>query len=179
MVASAAAIQEVSARIYEVVHSMMQRLRPGILDDLGLVVTLKEEVNAWQERQPDTLYKLSINNDLPDLGEDVNITLYRIVQECLTNIAKYAQAHHVTVSLDIVDETRVNEAWKASGHSVRLVIQDDGVGMNVETRGPGLGVIGVRERVEGFSGRFSLTSQPGQGTTIIVDLPLTSAISGA
>jgi two-component system sensor histidine kinase TtrS len=179
VVASAAAIREVAARIYEVVHSMMQRLRPDILDDLGLVVTLKEEVNAWQERQPGALYKLSINSDLPDLGEEVNITLYRIVQECLTNIAKHAQAHHVTVSLAVVDEPRTDEAWGADGHGIRLIIQDDGVGMNTEARGPGLGLIGVRERVEGFSGRFSLTSQPGQGTTIIVDLPLTSAKSGA
>ena len=62
---------------------------------------------------------------------------------------------------------------------VRLVIQDDGVGMEQQTRGPGLGLIGMRERVESLNGRFSLDSSPGNGTTILVDLPLTLAESDA
>ena len=176
---SAAAIQEVASHIYEVVHSMMQRLRPGMLDDLGLADTLGEEVGAWRDRRPDTVYELAIDADLGDLGEDLNITIYRVLQECLTNIAKYAKASHVTVRLTGADGFGAGASGGERRHSVHLVIQDDGTGMDVTSCGPGLGLIGMRERVEGLNGRFTMESSPGQGTTIAVDLPLTPAESGA
>jgi two-component system sensor histidine kinase TtrS len=175
---SATAIERVASHIYEVVHSMMQRLRPGMLDDLGLVDTLKEEVEAWRGRQPDTVYELAVDGELSDLGEEINITLYRIVQECLTNIAKYARAHHVMIGLAVAD-TMPDAANDGQGHGVRLVIQDDGVGMDTAKRGTGLGLIGMRERVEGLNGRLSLRSQLGEGVEITVYLPLTPAESGA
>ena len=177
---SVAAIQEVATRIYEVVHSMMQRLRPGMLDDLGLIDTLNEEIDAWRTRQPDTGYKLVVDGDLCGLGDDINITLYRIVQECLTNIAKHAQANHVAIRLGVVDEVSGDAtAGQIHAQAVRLEISDDGVGIDADVRGPGLGLIGMRERVEGFSGRFSVVSDPDGGTTISVELPLTPAESAA
>lgn len=176
---SATAIQQVASHIYEVVHSMMQRLRPGMLDDLGLVDTLNEEVEAWQARQPDTVCKLAIDGELSGLGDEINITLYRIMQECLTNIAKYARAHYVAIGLSVVDVKPDTATGDQGGHGIRLIIQDDGVGMNVASRGPGLGLIGMRERVEGLNGHFSMLSKPGEGATVTVDLPLTSAKSGA
>jgi glucose-6-phosphate-specific signal transduction histidine kinase len=177
---SAAAIQDVSTRIYEVVHSMMQRLRPGMLDDLGLIDTLNEEVDAWRTRQPGTDYDLVIDGDLSSLGEDINITLYRIVQECLTNIAKHAHANHVTIRLTVVDELPdVAPAGQVYAQAVQLVIADDGAGIDADVRPTGLGLIGMRERVEGFNGRFSVVSGTGQGTTISVELPLTPAESAA
>ena len=177
---SAAAIQDVATRIYEVVHSMMQRLRPGMLDDLGLIDTLNEEVDAWRTRQPGTDYDLVIDGDLSSLGEDINITLYRIVQECLTNIAKHAHANHVTIRLTVVDELPdVAPAGQVYAQAVQLVIADDGAGIDADVRPTGLGLIGMRERVEGFNGRFSVVSGTGQGTTIYVELPLTPAESAA
>ena len=176
---SATAIQQTASHIYEVVHSMMQRLRPGMLDDLGLVDTLKEEVDAWRARQPNTVYELSIGGGLSELGEEINITLYRIVQECLTNIAKHAGARSVMIRLAIVDALPDTAAGTQGGHGIHLAIEDDGVGMDRALRGPGLGLIGMRERVEAFNGHFSIVSQPGEGTTISVDLPLTSNESGA
>ena len=92
LLTSARAIWGVSSRIYEVVHSMMQRLRPSTLDDVGLTETLKEEVRRWQARQPGMTYRLSFSANLDSLDEMVNITIYRIVQECLTNIEKHANA---------------------------------------------------------------------------------------
>lgn len=98
LLASAEAIQSVSSRIYEVVHAIMKRLRPSMLDDLGLVETLNEEIAAWKARHPDTHYCLTTRGDLGQLGERVNISLYRIVQECLTNIAKHAAASRSTMT---------------------------------------------------------------------------------
>jgi two-component system sensor histidine kinase TtrS len=176
---SASAIQQIASHIYEVVHSMMQRLRPGMLDDLGLVDTLSEEVDAWQARQPGTAYELSIDGELYDFGEEINITIYRIVQECLTNIAKHAGARQVTIRLAIVAVPYDTANAAREGPWVRLVIADDGSGMDMALRSTGLGLIGMRERVEGLHGHFAMISQTGEGTTVSVELPLTSGKSGA
>ena len=70
-------------------------------------------------------------------------------------------------------------AGQVYAQAVRLVIADDGAGIDADVRATGLGLIGMRERVEGFNGRFSVVSGTGQGTTISVELPLTPAESAA
>lgn len=172
--ASATAIQDVASRLYEVVHSMMQRLRPAMLDDLGLEDTLNEEVDKWCERQPETVCDLSISGDLSGLDDDISITLYRIVQECLTNVSKHARAHNVSVRLAVNRNADTNESGGKAASCVHLVVQDDGIGMETGTRATGLGLIGMRERVESLNGCFSIDASLGKGTTITVDLPLTS-----
>ncbi len=164
--ASAGAILDVASRIYEVVHSMMQRLRPGVLDDLGLVEALKEELSAWQERNPYTKCKITVSGDLASLGERINITIYRIVQECLTNVSKYAQARHVTVDLS-----------NTSGKLVLNVV-DDGKGIDPTISAGGLGVIGMRERVEALGGKFQLETAQGKGVSIMVTVPLMNVEKG-
>jgi len=162
--ASAGAIQGVSSRIYEVVHSLMLRYRPGVLDDLGLAETIRDEVNGWQARQPDTVYTLNFNGDLDALGEDLNMCVYRIVQECLTNIAKYARATSVHIDIAV--------AQVGSMQQLRVEVQDNGVGFDPHARGGGFGLVGMRERVEAQQGEFTLTTAPGNGTRIKVVLPL-------
>jgi two-component system sensor histidine kinase UhpB len=160
---SASAILNVSARIYGVVHSMMQRLRPGVLDDLGLVAAIEEEVDAWRSRHPSVRVSLDTAPDLPSLGESSNISLYRIVQESLTNIAKHANATEVTITLEAADN---------SGNPVvTLEITDNGKGLQSDLRSRGLGLIGMRERVEALNGRFEVLSNPGRGVTIRAEVP--------
>jgi two-component system sensor histidine kinase TtrS len=162
--ASAGAIQGVSSRIYEVVHSLMLRYRPGVLDDLGLVETIRDEVGAWQARQPNTIYTLNFSGNLDSLGEDLNICVYRIIQECLTNIAKYARATSVHIDISIVRT--------GTGRQLRVDVQDDGIGFDSHSAGAGFGLIGMRERVEAKQGDFALSTIPGSGTRITVLLPL-------
>ena len=138
---------------------MMQRLRPGILDDLGLVEALQEEISAWQERNPKTKCTFNTSGDLAGLGERINITLYRIVQECLTNVAKYANAAQVTIDLS------------ADPGGLVLSVMDDGQGMDLSATGNGLGLIGMRERAEALGGRFSIESEPGKGISILITVP--------
>ncbi|MFV1974015.1 MAG: ATP-binding protein [Thiohalobacterales bacterium] len=159
---SADAIMSVSTRIYEAVHSMMQRLRPGILDDLGLVEALREAVNDWQGRNPGIRCTFEYAGDLAGLGERVNITVYRIIQECLTNITKYASATRVAVSL-------VN-----SSGSLSLEVADDGQGGKQPPSGAGLGLIGMRERVEALGGEFRLETAPGDGYRFTITIPVTA-----
>jgi two-component system sensor histidine kinase TtrS len=161
---SAAAIQSVSSRIYEVVHSLMLRYRPGVLDDLGLVETIRDEIGAWQARQPDTVYTLNVSSGVDALGEDFNICVYRIIQECLTNIAKYAHATSVHI------EIRTTQA--GTMRRLHVEVQDNGAGFDpCVTRG-GFGLVGMRERVEALQGEFTLNTKPGAGTRITIELPL-------
>ncbi len=157
---SAEAIVSVSSRMYDVVHSMMQRLRPSVLDDLGLVAALEEEVGAWQARFPHIDCSFTSSGELMGLGELINITLYRIVQESLTNIAKHANATRVTLQLARHED------------SLTLSIEDNGCGMDTENPGRGLGLIGMRERVEALSGSLSVQSSPGEGVIIRVSTQL-------
>lgn len=157
---SAEAIVSVSSRMYDVVHSMMQRLRPSVLDDLGLVAALEEEIEAWQARFPHVNCSFSRDGELMGLGERINISLYRIVQESLTNIAKHADATQVTLKLARQQQT------------LTLSIEDNGCGMDTDNPGRGLGLIGMRERVEALSGALSVQSAPGKGVTIRVSIPL-------
>jgi two-component system sensor histidine kinase TtrS len=176
---SAAAVQEISARLYDDVHSMMQRLRPSMLDDLGLAETLRGEVDAWQQRQPDTTCSLEIGADLDDLGEQLNMTIYRIIQECLTNISKHAAARHVSIALQRKAASGGGgQMAENAAECVRLVVRDDGTGFDPAARGSGLGLIGMRERVEGLNGWFRVASKPGGGSTVSIDLPLSVGEAG-
>ena len=157
---SARAILDVSSRIYAVVHDMMQRLRPAVLDDLGLVEALKEELSAWLDRNPEIETRLDVAGNLDDLDERINITIYRIVQECLTNITRHAGAGRVSISLS------------GDIDSLVLSVSDNGRGLDMSLPSDGLGLIGMRERAEGLGGEFMLESEQGAGATIRVRIPL-------
>ena len=171
---SAEAIKGVSARIYDFVHSTMLQLRPSILEDLGLAETLCAEVDAWQSRHRNTDCALSINTDLNGLDEQTEITIYRIVQECLTNIAKYASACNVAIDFDRVEVILSGDTDTETMPvpALRFSVRDDGVGMDLNTSSRGLGLIGIRERAGALGGMLNIQSTPGQGVTIIVTLPL-------
>lgn len=156
---SALAIIEVSTQVYDVVRSLMQRLRPVALDDLGLRSAVQYSVEQWQRRHAAVRCRFEAEGELDGFGEKVNITLYRLVQECLTNVAKHAGASRVTISL------------KRDGNQVRFEFEDDGKGFDPTGRKQGLGLIGLRERVEALAGRFELRSAPGEGVRIRAAIP--------
>lgn len=169
--ASAGAIMQVSARVYDVVHSMMQRLRPTVLDDLGLVAALQEAVTAWGNLHPGVRCDFSARGALGELGESVNITLYRLVQEALTNVAKHARASRVRIRLE---RGAGGTGGGARADAVFLLIEDDGRGMDPSQPGRGLGLIGMRERVAMLNGALEMRSSPGAGLTLAVAVPATN-----
>jgi signal transduction histidine kinase len=162
IVTSADAILDVSAHVYDVVHSMMHLLRPSVLDNLGLVEALKDEIHDWNKRNPKTSCIHTFNGDLSSLGERTNISIYRIVQECLTNITKHAHAAHVNIKLE-------NDTKK-----LHLTINDDGVGMTDDptSRHLGLGLIGMRERIQALNGLFLYETSSEDGFRISIHIPL-------
>jgi len=140
---------------------MMHLLRPSVLDNLGLVEALKDEIHEWNKRNPNTSCIHTFNGDLSSLGERTNISIYRIVQECLTNIAKYASATHVDIELN-------NDMKK-----LHLTINDDGVGMinDPTSQHLGLGLIGMRERIQALNGLFFYETSSEGGFRISIHIP--------
>jgi signal transduction histidine kinase len=144
----------------------MQRLRPAALDTLGLHDAVGQLVGQWQRRNRAVECRYESSGDLSGLGEAVNITVYRLVQECLTNVVKHADARHVTVGLHRTD-----------AGNVRVAVRDDGRGFDLQAKRSGLGLIGLRERVEALSGRLLLDARPGAGVEIVAMLPVPEGAS--
>ena len=153
-------VRELVVTTLQDVRKLAVQLRPKALDDFGLVPALERLLQTFGEG-------IGISVDLEaQLGEErlpdgVETTLYRIVQEALTNIVKHAEARSVSVLL--VRREGV----------VTLVVEDDGQGFDpATTREGGLGLLGMRERVELHEGKLKIEASPGSGTTLVVEMPL-------
>ena len=173
---SVRAILNVSAHLYDVVHCMIQRARPGVLDDLGLLVALEDLVNDCRARFPGIGYQLSAAGELNSLGEQINITLYRIVQECLTNIVKHAAATQVTIYLTKGADPQGKACAIGDSNRVSLVVRDNGRGLQPAGNGRGLGIAGMRERVEALGGHFTVQGIPDGGVTVSVMIPVAATV---
>ena len=148
----------------------MRQLRPGALDNLGLVETLKDLVSSHQAQYPKLNIQLYLSENLQSgnlqsLGETISINLYRIVQESLNNALKYAEASTIEVRLN-----------KMSDGELQLSIKDNGIGMNIDTidQSRHFGLLGMRERVQALHGTFAIISTPGLGTEITIKVPVST-----
>jgi two-component system, NarL family, sensor histidine kinase DevS len=142
------------------VRRLAVELRPAVLDDFGLVPALERLTHAFAE-QSDVRVDFHSALGARRLPAEVETTLYRVVQESLTNIVKHANAHNVSVSIAPREST------------VAAVIEDDGAGFDRRTvRDEGVGLLGMRERLSLVDGRLEIESRPGAGTTIVAEVPL-------
>ncbi|GAB4399799.1 MAG: HAMP domain-containing protein [Anaerolineales bacterium] len=157
----AAELRSVAAQTLDDVHGISMRLRPRLLDDLGLAAALERLTQEWQARYKIPL-DLFIYIGQERLPGEVETAIYRIVQESLTNIARHAGAHSVSVLVE------------RRGPSVITVVEDDGRGFD-SLQSPGerhFGLAGMRERAELLGGKLTIESAPGNGTSIHVQVPL-------
>lgn len=170
---SARTIADVSSHIYDVVRGMMRRLRPVILDELGLVTALEQVIDDWNAHHEDTFCRFSATGNLGNLGEAMNISVYRICQESLTNIAKHANASEVGIEL-----RGPQGAARQSGR-LELHIVDNGVGFDPLTTRRGLGLLGIAERVDALDGSFQLITARGTGVQLHIELPVPASREAA
>jgi hypothetical protein len=163
---SAQAIIDTASHIYDVVHNMITRLRPSPLDDLGLVPTLEQSIASWQQRESGIEFKLQTSGKLDNLNEAMNMTVFRVVQEAITNAVRHADASHINVSVDA--------RQGSDDDRLQIIVQDDGKGMVVKDfhSDVDFGLLGMRERAQSLGGEFSLISEPGQGVNITITIPL-------
>jgi two-component system sensor histidine kinase UhpB len=169
--ASLAIIRSVD-HVHAAVSGIIGRLRPVGLDELGLAAAIEHCIDQWRQRLPDTRFLLSIDGNLDDLSESLTLTLYRLIQEGLTNVYKHAGAGQVTVSL------HRGGAAPSGTDELRLTVADDGCGMEPSARVSRFGLSGMRERVEMAGGTFSLQSVPGHGLKFEACLPAHASGNG-
>ncbi len=155
--------QEAARALSDDIREIVRRLRPEALDDLGLTSALTVLAEQF-DQHCEIEVRRRFASQLPTLDPDVEVVVYRVAQESLTNVARHAGASHVEIALAPVD------GW------TRLEISDDGRGLNGAT--PGNGIRGMRERALLVGGRFALESPPTGGTSLRLDVPCASEASG-
>ena len=166
---SALSIIDSVDHVQDTVREVVRKLRPPGLDELGLPAAIENCVDGWRKRLPAVRFDLDAPAECPRWSEAVNMTLYRVVQESLTNVAKHAQATHVRVSLE--------QATDREGIGpVVLRVSDDGVGSAVAAKEDGLGLVGMRERIESLGGRLDARAIAGHGFVLEARLPVSEAI---
>jgi PAS domain S-box-containing protein len=157
--------QVLARRTLEETRALAHALRPVDLDDLGLVSALEQLAREFKE-DSGVAVKTDLSVDhMPEISSDVEIALFRITQEALTNIRKYAHPASVRLALTL------------SGQTLQVEIEDDGEGFDLsDVPGPsrrgGLGLYGMRERARIVGGRLTVESTPGRGTKITARMPV-------
>lgn len=169
--AHAQTIAAAANHIYDGMHNIVRQLRPGALDDLGLADALREAVAVWSAQNANIKFSLNIAGDFSVLDETFNINLYRIVQEAVTNALRHARA--TTIEIGLSHEVSSTHEI-SSTHAIQLIIKDNGLGMNMNTvdQSRHFGLLGMRERAQALRGSFNVDSAPGQGTSILVTIPV-------
>ncbi|HKO81434.1 MAG TPA: PAS domain S-box protein [Chitinophagaceae bacterium] len=154
-------LNEMMDETIKTIRKISTDLRPSLLDDLGLGAAIEWHLNEFEKRSGIAVHYTGLNNEVP-LSITSKTGLFRIVQESLTNVARYAQAKNVKVNL----EKRYDHLW--------LSIKDDGIGFDLEevAAKKTLGIVGMRERSAMMGGNYDINSSPGNGTTIVVNLPI-------
>lgn len=151
---------EVGSEAMSAVRRILNDLRPGVLDHLGLWPALETLLQEFQRRSGIACrYVCPPAVERCRLGRDAEIALYRIVQEVLTNVSRHAGAR----SVQLVASTE--------GDALTLRIADDGQGMRVPPQPTSFGLLGMRERTLALGGRLNIVSSPGEGTTVVLCLP--------
>jgi signal transduction histidine kinase len=148
-----------------VVRDLVRRLRPPGLDELGLAAALEHCIDEWRRRLPDVAFDVAVDEEISGLDEATAITLYRIAQEGLTNLARHARATRVAIDLGC------RRATPGSAPEVVLSMRDDGVGAVAGAATNGLGLVGMRERVEALAGRFEVQRSGARGFGFVACIP--------
>ncbi len=164
--ASASAIRDSTTQIQHLVRRMLHRLRPQLTQMLSLAASLEALVADWRRHQSQVQCELTMEGDLRELNEELAISIYRIVQEALSNIAKHARAGRVSIRL-----WRVRRATDTT-ELLLLNIEDDGQGMDLMLPHAGFGLMGMRERAIAGGGQLTVNSVPRQGVRIVAHWPL-------
>jgi PAS domain S-box-containing protein len=156
---------DLADRTIRSVREIAMRIRPSVLDELGLIAALKHECTRFREHSSIDC-SFTTAGEIPDLDDDVATALFRLCQEFLTNIARHAGGQRAAVGLSYEADQLV------------LTVTDDGIGIpdNAEVVSGHLGLVGARERVHNLHGSLQLDGSPGGGTVVTVRVPLNTTL---
>jgi signal transduction histidine kinase len=144
------------------VRRIAAELRPGVLDDLGLIPALD-----WHSKEFEKRFNIKVvfKTSVEDVKTSPNIAtgLFRMYQESLTNVARHSEANKVDAILDVT----ISE--------IRLSIKDDGKGFDSSKETKTLGLLGMKERAAMIGGQLQITSTPGRGTKVLISVPVSGS----
>ena len=161
----AQSIIKLALGLYNSGRTLVRRLRPEVLDMLGLDGAVEEMVRHYDRAHAGCRYSFRADGRFAQLESGIGISAYRIMQEALSNIAKHARATQVTVVLSL------------DGAGLRMEIADNGSGYDAALASPGIGIVGMRERVAAFDGRIDISTAIGAGTHIAIFIPQAASAS--
>jgi two-component system sensor histidine kinase UhpB len=153
-------LQEEARALSDDLRKIVRQLRPDALDDLGLASALTHLSESLAERSGVRVAR-QLEAELPQLDPDLELVIYRVAQESLTNAVRHAEARLVELSLSRI------------GDILSLRIRDDGIG--IDGSAPGSGIRGMRERALLLDAALRIDSRPGGGTDVRLDVPLATA----
>lgn len=156
---AAQSIASVTAHMLESLQGILGQLRPVGLEEFGLRAGLEQLVGGWRRRLSGCTFELSIDGEIDDLPDDLTVSLYRIIQESLTNAVRHGEPQKVTVRLS-------RETSRCS-----LSVEDDGEGRPASSAGSGLGLLGMKERVAALGGRFAIAALSPKGMRVQAEFP--------
>lgn len=151
-------MQKEATQLIEEIRDISWELRPSVLDDLGLVPAIRSFLTRFSENYGIDVYFECVLSGR--LNISIELTIYRIIQEALTNIRKYADVSEATVTVREMD------------HTVRVMIEDKGVGFELNTQPRGVGLFSMDERARAVGGELTINSTLGKGTKIILEIPI-------
>ena len=150
-------MRDEATAIIEEVREISWELRPSVLDDLGLIPAIRSFLNRYSDNYNiDVFFECVLENRL---GNQSEITIYRIIQEALTNVRKYAGVKQASVTIRELSEV------------VRVMVEDKGKGFVQDRLASGVGLFSMEERSRSVGGELHIHTAPGKGTKVILDIP--------
>ena len=163
-------ISEITAYMMGLLRDMLIRLRPSDFDEVGLIDSLKALVAGWNSQSGgNTHYQLEVVGDFSDLNDTLPVNIFRMAQECLTNIAKHSKASNALILLQRISFTlEPNDS-----EHILLKIEDDGIASDLTfIRRSGIGLLGLQERVDALGGTLQFKTLTPSGLAIHIEIPL-------
>ncbi|MCF8010973.1 MAG: sensor histidine kinase [Clostridiales bacterium] len=158
-------LQELVRKSLKDVRQIIFDLRPMVLDDLGLVAAVKRYLAEYKVQNNLETELVCLGTDKQYIPKTTEVAIFRIIQECLNNAQKHAEARHITIKIEIAEK------------KINAIIRDDGKGFDLHTvendqQKENYGLINIRERVSLLNGKLDIQSTPGRGTTITLSIPI-------
>ena len=171
LVAEGERLARTGSHMMTMLRGMLRRLRPVALEELGFTACIRALVAEF--RCTGTQVELSIGDGVDDLRDDVVLSGYRVVQECLTNVARHARATRVAIS---IATSRTGRRDERSDLEIR--VEDDGIAGAAGTAlQPGMGLLGMKERVAAIGGRLEFAMRAPRGFSVVAHLPMTGGLA--
>ena len=154
-------MQKEATELIEEIREISWELRPSVLDDLGLVPAIRSYLSRYSDHYNIDVYLECVLHQRLDIS--IELTIYRIIQEALTNVRKYADVSAAMVTVREMDDI------------VRVMVEDKGQGFNKQKQSSGVGLFSMDERARAVGGELSILSSPGKGTKVILEVPISKS----